>query len=168
GQFNVSKSFTASTARFGEWPYTAYGDKVASFGHTSSVLQNQGGYALLQLENGSTFLNSKESISFKINDAEKMKLKNNGDFIVLDRMAIGEENIILGSKLTVDGRVYISDHMVDDEKGFTGAFLENPNYQDYLLWVEEGIVCFDLAITELADWPDYVFRNDYKLLSLKE
>jgi len=167
GQFNVAKTFTASTATFGEWPFSNYGTNVAFFGHAANA-QYQGGYALMQLENGSTFLNSPESISFRIHDIEKVKLKNNGDFIVLDRMAIGEDNIILGSKLTVDGRVYISDHMVEDEKGFTGAFLENSNYQDYLLWVEEGIVCYDLAITELADWPDYVFNKDYKLPSLKE
>ena len=42
------------------------------------------------------------------------------------------------------------------------------NYKDYLLWVEEGIVSVDFALSELADWPDYVFEENYPLQSLND
>jgi hypothetical protein len=67
--------------------------------------------------------------------------------------------------LQVDGRVYISEtggseHGIGDTASI--------NYQDYLLWVEEGVVSVDFALAELADWPDYVFEENYPLQSLND
>jgi len=60
---------------------------------------------------------------------------------------------------------------VGNEVGFRNtstSVLENPNYANDLLWVEEGIVSTDFAISDVLDWPDYVFNADYKLPSLLE
>jgi cytoskeletal protein CcmA (bactofilin family) len=91
-----------------------------------------------------------------------------GRLVVQEDMVIGDVTPINGSKLTVDGRVYISDDTTDLEKGFGSGFATNDNYKEYLLWVEEGIVSNDIAIVETSGWPDYVFAKDYKLNSIKE
>lgn len=80
-------------------------------------------------------------------------------------VGIGTRNVVDGARLTVDGRVYISEQG-GSERGFSNT--SHSNYQDYLLWVEEGIVSVDFAIAELADWPDYVFDEDYQLKSLNQ
>ena len=90
-----------------------------------------------------------------------------GRLIVKKDMVIGDATPIAGTALTVDGRVYISDHDTSAEEGFGSGYTTNDNYKDYLLWVEEGIVTKDLAIAEVKDWPDYVFNKDYKLPSLE-
>ena len=83
-------------------------------------------------------------------------------------MVIGDATPIAGTALTVDGRVYISDHDTSAEEGFGSGYTTNDNYKDYLLWVEEGIVSADFAIVETTDWPDYVFKESYKLSSIEE
>jgi hypothetical protein len=79
-------------------------------------------------------------------------------------LAIGGK-LIPNTVLTVDGRTYISENG-GTEKGFSNV--NNDNYKDYLLWVEEGIVSADFAIAEVSDWPDYVFKESYKLSSIEE
>jgi hypothetical protein len=73
-------------------------------------------------------------------------------------------DMVNNTKLTVDGRVYISE-AGGTETGFTDT--THDNYLDFLLWVEEGIVTTDIAIADVTDWPDYVFNKDYKLPSLE-
>ncbi|MGB2273347.1 MAG: hypothetical protein ACPH2K_03160 [Flavicella sp.] len=81
---------------------------------------------------------------------------------------VGEEmqNKIDNVKLSVDGRVYVS------ERGSKGRGLleveDNSNYDDYLLWVEEGVASVDFALAPVDEWPDYVFDSEYKLPSLKQ
>lgn len=84
-----------------------------------------------------------------------------GGLIVSKEDVIRKE--VTGAIAHFDGRVYISEAGVDEE-GFTDQ--QHNNYQDFLLWVEEGIVSTDFALADLIDWPDYVFYNDYKLPSL--
>jgi hypothetical protein len=81
-------------------------------------------------------------------------------------VGIGEAPIT-GTKLSVDGRVYISDNATGVEQGFK-ELVGNSKYDNYLLWVEEGIVSKDLVIADITEWPDYVFKKDYKLPSLLE
>lgn len=85
------------------------------------------------------------------------------------RVFIGEQSLadrsVTGARLTVDGRVYISEEG-GTEKGFQNQ--TSQNYKDFLLWVEEGIVSQDFAISETQHWPDYVFEADYKLGTLNE
>jgi hypothetical protein len=83
------------------------------------------------------------------------------------QVAIGTTDIIEGTSLHVDGRVYISEDG-GAEEGFGSGFTANDNFKDYLLWVEEGIVSTDFALSELADWPDYVFEEKYQLNSLND
>lgn len=75
------------------------------------------------------------------------------------------EHLIAGTVAHFDGRVYVSE-AGGSEKGFTNQ--ADSNYQNFLLWVEEGIVSQDFAIANTTDWPDYVFAKNYKLPSLSE
>jgi hypothetical protein len=87
-----------------------------------------------------------------------------GDMQLKGSLAIGG-NLIPNTVLTVDGRTYISENG-GTEKGLSNV--NNDNYKDYLLWVEEGVVSPDYAISETSDWPDYVFDESYELYSLEE
>jgi hypothetical protein len=93
-------------------------------------------------------------------------LNTQGNMQLAKTLAIGG-NLVPNTVLTVDGRTYISENG-GTEEGFGSGFASNVNYQDYLLWVEEGIVSADFAIAEVGVWPDYVFNNDYKLKSLED
>ena len=64
-----------------------------------------------------------------------------------------------------DGRVYISEE-AGTEQGF--GTTSGSNYNDFLLWVEEGIVSKDFALAETSDWPDYVFEENYDLTSIED
>lgn len=68
-----------------------------------------------------------------------------------------------GSSLTVSGYTYICQGG-HSPKGF----VLNENTQDYLLWVEKGIVSEDFAIATAPDWKDEVFQPTYKLPTLSE
>lgn len=84
----------------------------------------------------------------------------------LKLVTIGSDKApIAGTKLHVDGRVYISENE-GEEAGFDDVSSEN--YEDYLLWVEEGIVAWDIAIVDTEEWPDYVFDASYELKGLDE
>tara|TARA_B110000091_G_scaffold170242_1_gene182754 strand:+ start:945 stop:1865 length:921 start_codon:yes stop_codon:yes gene_type:complete len=91
-------------------------------------------------------------------------LSNRGEMQISKSLAIGDR-LIANTVLTVDGRTYISENG-GDEKGFDNV--NHDNYKDYLLWVEEGIVSKAFAISEVSEWPDYVFTKDYNLPSLEE
>jgi hypothetical protein len=94
-----------------------------------------------------------------------------GDFTSNELQVNGQLNVgvgsasIAGTVAHFDGRVYISENG-GSEEGFGTA--SGTNYDDYLLWVEEGIVSSDFAIAEITAWPDYVFKNDYDLASLEK
>ncbi len=110
-----------------------------------------------------------EPIASLTNDG-KFQIKN--DLIV--EKAIYGERLYVGKldggirpnvKITVDGRVYIS------EKGSKGRGfhnLDHDNYRNYLLWVEKGIAVQDLHLDYVINWGDYVFDPEYKLPSLKQ
>ena len=79
-------------------------------------------------------------------------------------------DIIENTVAHFDGRLYISEKDItpdtDNERGLNDT--SNINYQNHLLWVEEGIVTNDIALADVSDWPDYVFNEDYNLNSLKQ
>jgi hypothetical protein len=91
-------------------------------------------------------------------------LSTKGEMQLATSLAIGG-NLIPNTVLTVDGRTYISENG-GRERGLSNV--NNDNYKDYLLWVEEGIVSADFALAETTDWPDYVFKESYKLSSIEE
>jgi len=78
-------------------------------------------------------------------------------------LMVGTDIHVDGTIAHFDGRVYISEEN-GTEEGFDSTTSEN--YNNFVLWVEEGIVSSDLALARLKDWPDYVFQDDYKLPSL--
>ncbi|MGB2273346.1 MAG: hypothetical protein ACPH2K_03155 [Flavicella sp.] len=83
------------------------------------------------------------------------------------KMHIGEEvsNAIDNVKLSIDGRLYISEN---DSKGEGFDDVTHKNYEDYLIWIEEGVASSNLALSNVDNWPDYVFDSEYELPSLKQ
>jgi hypothetical protein len=70
-------------------------------------------------------------------------------------------NVVLG----VNGQVYIQAiDSVNPQRN-----IKNEYINDFLLWVEKGVVSEDLAIGNRDIWlADYVFEPDYKLTTLEE
>ena len=62
----------------------------------------------------------------------------------------------------IGGAVHISPRNAHPE-AFKSDYLE-----DYLLWVEKGVVSEDYAVVGKSNWGDYVFDNDYDLQALEE
>lgn len=70
-------------------------------------------------------------------------------------------NVLLG----VNGQVYIQ--AIDNVNPQRN--IKNEYINDFLLWVEKGVVSEDLAIGNRDIWlADYVFEPDYKLTTLEE
>ncbi len=81
--------------------------------------------------------------------------------ILHDALSIGNEVVKDDAVLSVFGATYISEEN-QQPKGFNlGSYAD-----DYLLWVETGIVSDDLAIINAENWSDYVFEEDYELRDL--
>ena len=145
---------------------------------SNSALLAQDKLAITHNNYGGLKLNASSNVQrgglkFMIDDVKKAEFVNTGDFNVYSNLYLGNNGSrgIDNAKLSVDGRVYISEDDVaypleTEEKGFTDTTLQN--YKDYLLWVEEGIVAWDIAVVDTVDWPDYVFAKDYNLPSLSE
>lgn len=74
----------------------------------------------------------------------------------------GQKNqLIPGTVLTIEGAVSISSDDVDKPYAIDSEYLD-----DYLLWVEDGIVTEDLSFADPDEWSDYVFDPDYNLMDL--
>lgn len=71
--------------------------------------------------------------------------------------------LVSGTVATINGAVHISPQYVAPTSFNTSEYLD-----DYLLWVEEGIVTEDLAIVNADEWSDFVFEENYTLMSIKE
>ena len=66
-----------------------------------------------------------------------------------------------GPHLTIDRND--GDMKIDGNLALGGEFAD-----DYKLSVAGKVICEELRINLQADWPDYVFKNDYKLIPIKQ
>ncbi|WP_025743054.1 hypothetical protein [Aquimarina pacifica] len=81
--------------------------------------------------------------------------------ILYNALSIGNDVIKGNSELSVFGVTYISEKN-QEPRGFNvGSHADN-----YLLWVETGIVSDDLAIINVEHWSDHVFEENYELKDL--
>ena len=108
--------------------------------------------------------------------AETMRLRPNGkvgigipdpaqnlqvkDTIAAEGLLIGTTVGVPGTVMTIDGAVHISK---DDG---TNIDPKKSLFADYSLWVQDGIVTDDVAIVDPDLWSDYVFEDDYELMTL--
>lgn len=83
-----------------------------------------------------------------------------------DRVTIGfpeyQRYTVGGASLTVGGAVYIG------PRDMTGIRDISSKTDNFLLWVEKGIVSENFALVKVADWSDHVFNQDYSLRPLSE
>lgn len=83
-----------------------------------------------------------------------------------DLVSIGfpnyERYTVAGASLTVGGAVYIG------PKDMTGGRDISSKTNNFLLWVQKGIVSENFALVKVADWSDHVFNQDYSLRPLSE
>ena len=69
-----------------------------------------------------------------------------------------------GVVLSVNGQTYIM-----DSQNTTTRTIKNEYLNEFLMYVEKGVIAEDLAIGGANIWlADYVFENDYKLPTLNE
>ena len=88
------------------------------------------------------------------------------------------EELPTGVVLGINGHVYIQDGANYDNNdpdnynptgGTIGRTIKSEYIDDFLLWVERGVVSEDLAIADRSIWlADYVFDEEYDLPTLEE
>jgi len=92
----------------------------------------------------------------------RLTVKGNGNTYIHKRLSIGLGAHVPGTSLTVGGAVHIGpDNLLPTE------FDYDDQLENYLLWVENGIVSEDFAIANVDNWSDHVFDEDYDLMSLE-
>ncbi len=94
GRIAATGGFEAGIAGFGNWPANPNG--FAFFGNSNLEQVDAVNYALLQEDNGRTYLNSPVDVRFRINNDDRMVLTNNG-------LGIGTSNP--SQRLTVVGNI---------------------------------------------------------------
>src|SRR5690606_1139228 len=77
------------------------------------------------------------------------------------QLAINTHHLVDSCALTVAGGVHIGPKDVNP-----AHFAEDTLFNNFLLWVERGIVTEDLAIAKVEEWSDHVFGEDYTLAGL--
>jgi hypothetical protein len=79
-----------------------------------------------------------------------------------NKVAVGLGNMVEGCQMTVAGAVHIGPSDIQPT-----TFDYSDELDNYLLWVENGIVSEDFAIANVDNWSDHVFDEDYDLMSLE-
>ncbi len=93
----------------------------------------------------------------------RFTVKGNGNTYVHKRLSIGIGAHVAGTVLTVAGAVHVGP---DNLQPTTFSYTDET--EDYLLWVEKGIVSEDFAIAGVDNWSDHVLQDDYDLKPLEE
>lgn len=88
---------------------------------------------------------------------------NEGLTIFDDTVAIGTRQNHPSAILTIDGHVHIS-----ESGGTNNTMWEDSLSNDYLVWIEKGMVTENIALASPNEWMDIVFEEDYNLLTLEE
>jgi len=142
---------------------THYGYGTNQFGTAVFNGSNSGGGIFLTVDGWG----DADHVKMNINSL-RVEVRNN-PLVAMDYLSVGTRDQVEGTVAHFDGRVYISEED-GTERGLTDQGAES-NYHDYLLWVEEGIVSKDFALSDPyleEGWPDFVFAEDYNLSSLSE
>lgn len=98
------------------------------------------------------------------NDVVVGKLTGSGNLIANNKLGIGvgepNEKLEVAGNAIVNGRLSVGGH-----DGSNNYFATSTDYQ---LCVNGKIVATEVLVKTRATWPDYVFKKDYKLKSIKE
>ncbi|GEM_PF-4015852 len=93
------------------------------------------------------------------------------DGLIINPTATDYGGLVEGTVATINGAVHISPKN-SIPRPFSLDYLDyNTDIQEYLLWVEKGVVSEDFAISDPRVWddtPDYVFEEDYELPAIDE
>ena len=93
----------------------------------------------------------------------RLTVKGNGNTYVHKRLSIGVGAHVPDTVMTVAGAVHIGPASVQPT-----VFDYGDEIEDYLLWVEHGIVSEDFAVANVDNWSDHVLEDDYDLKPLSE
>ena len=82
-------------------------------------------------------------------------------------------DLVPGTVLTIDGRLHISaEGAIPVEESGSSSITEAPfdavEYEDFLMWVDGGVVMEKYAIFDSEEWADFVFDDDFQLRSLDD
>ena len=152
----------------GHW---VYGDDITIDGIGSVGIGTTNPNEKLHV-NGNQFLNGYLSFPHSYGDANDGKIGNSQFAPGLDIVGINNDNTF--RKVQVWGQ--ITQNQNDGTNTWVGANYFNGNVgigttsltgTDYKLYVETGIRTRKVKVDQVG-WPDYVFRNEYKLLSLTD
>jgi hypothetical protein len=109
--------------------------------------------------------NENKDLHFSTNATNRMTIENDG------QVSIGNPASVVAhpnAKLTVDGAVFISPEGGSTSDITSIAINSEHLVNEYLLWVDGGVVSEDFAISQAEDWADFVFEKGYELRSLEE
>lgn len=76
------------------------------------------------------------------------------------QLAINSGEFATGAGLTVKGPAYFA------KEGSTLITIKDEYLDKFNVWVDGGLMASDIYIAATSNWADYVFENDYPLMSL--
>jgi hypothetical protein len=76
----------------------------------------------------------------------------------------GDGKWVNGTRVTIDGKTYIA----SSSRAVRQMNTQSANFKNYGLFVEDGVVGEELALSKVFNWPDFVFESDYELNSINE
>ena len=102
-------------------------------------------------------------LAIATNGTPRLIVKGNGNVYVHDNLAIGLGSRAKGTMLTVAGAVHIGP---GDLSAASFDYSEQGHTDEYLLWVQKGVVSEDFSLVEVDHWSDHVFDEEYDLMPL--
>lgn len=90
-------------------------------------------------------------------------ISKEGTMTVLNNLIVGSDVIASTGTFNVYGRTHIFPKL----EGPTYNIPDTGDNSHYNLWVEQGIISSNLALINVENWPDYVFKKDYPLRDLE-
>lgn len=112
---------------------------------------------------------SNEMLRLEGSTNPSMQFKENGSLVGFLRASAGDFTV--GTNNTNTNNLYFStngsNRMTIDAYGKVGIGTSD-FASGYMLSVAGKVICTEMRVALQANWPDYVFQKDYKLLSLDE
>lgn len=118
---------------------------------------------LINLDQGILSINSNSILQLLANDQVGLQVDQQG------KVSIGTDLTIDNIHTVIQGPVFIGNPVVgESEKIEIKESYVNGEDFNFQLWVRGGMMSDDYAITDISNWPDFVFNEEYELKSLDD